>query len=109
MIIKNEEREKEMENNIYQALVNSIKSNPRNIQSTKRRLWSYYKVEHGKIVVSSGTMANHNSKISTPRTLNETEAEIVYRMWKKGIPRQEITAITMNSSYWFALFEDILG
>lgn len=97
-----------MESNVYQTLVNSLKANPRNILS-KRNLWSYYHVESGIILVSRGTKEGSNSKITKPRTLSPTEAEIVYRMWKEGRPSHEIQITTQNSSYWFALFRDVFG
>ncbi|MCR5055535.1 MAG: hypothetical protein K6B54_01335 [Clostridia bacterium] len=97
-----------MESNVYQTLVNSLKANPRNILS-KRNLWSYYRVEYGKIVVSKGTMQTSNSSISTPRPLNPSEAETVFQMWKAGRKREEIRDFTQNASYWIALFEDVFG
>ncbi|MBO4261315.1 MAG: hypothetical protein J5921_01700 [Clostridia bacterium] len=97
-----------MESNVYQTLVNSLKANPRNIQS-KKRLWSYYHVESGIIIVSRGTKGGSNSKITKPRTLSPTEAEKIFEIWKSGATQTVAKDYTENASYWYALFENVFG
>ncbi len=99
----------------YDVLVNSLKSNPRDIVTrpliNRKGKWFYAYVDNGCIMVTTAKQKEPKCSISKPRTLKKSECEKLYDLYiQRGRGQsvfKEAAAATVNQVYWYGIFADL--
>jgi len=96
-------------NSIWNDILKSFASNPRDVVTLKKGLWFYVYEENGHLCVESGRDHTKCSEITLQRKLCYKDFEKTYCMYVSGAPKTEIMRATHNSSYWYGIFSDVLN
>jgi len=91
------------------AIFESFAQNPRDVITRQGGVWFYAYVYENSIYVEAGRSHINYSKITMRRRLDCEKFEMIYDMYQNGTPRSKIRDITLNSSYWFGIFSDMLN
>lgn len=98
-----------MNNLTWEEIFDSFAKDPRDVITRQNGVWFYTYTEGKNIYVESGKNHTHCSKITTRRRLDSENFEIIYDMYLNNTPRSEVLNVTINSSYWFGIFSDLLN
>lgn len=98
-----------MHNLTLKEILESFSKNPRDVQTQQNGVWFYTYTEENSIYVEAGRSHTNCSKITTRRKLDSKNFETIYDMYLNNTPRSEVLNVTLNSSYWFGIFSDLLN
>ena len=104
-----------MDKNIWHSIVNSYTQNPRDVITTpigkRKGKWFHVNAEENKVYISEAKEHYNSSKFKMKRTLSQKELDEVFELYikrKNGTANsKEIQEATLNSSYWFGIFNDL--
>ena len=91
----------------WNDILKSYTDNPRDVITRENGIWFYAYGEGNKVYIESGRSHENCSKITVRRSLGSENFEEVYDMYLKKAPREEVCAVTQNSSYWFGIFSEL--
>ena len=98
-----------MHNSTWKEIFESFVKKPRDVITRQNGVWFYTYAEGKNIYVEAGRNHTNRSKITTCRRLDNENFERIYDMYLNNTPRSKVQKITMNSSYWFGIFSDLLN
>ena len=91
----------------WNDILKSYTDNPRDVITRENGIWFYAYGEGNKVYIESGRSHENCSIITLRRLLDSGNFEEVYDMYLKKAPREEVCAVTQNSSYWFGIFSEL--
>lgn len=93
---------------IFQVNPRDVKTHPTNAAKPK---WYFVFVENGNIFISNSKKMQPSVTISIPRKLIKNEFEVMYDLNNRRENGESVAkfaqSLTMNSSYWFGIFNFI--
>ena len=101
--------DKIMHNLTWAEILESFSKNPRDVITQQNGVWFYTYTEEKSIYVEVGRNHINCSKITTRRRLDSENFETIYDMYLHNISRSKVRDVTLNSSYWFGIFSDLLN
>ena len=98
-----------MQDLTWEVILKSFAQNPRDVITRQNGVWFYTYVDGKNIYIETGKDHTNASKLTMRRRLDKENFETIYDMYVNHVPRSKIRAVTLNSSYWFGIFSDLLN
>lgn len=100
---------------IWNTIVNYFKDNPHDVKTApcnnREPKWFYVYTDGVNVFITSGKSHIEKCKITGKRQLDRINADIVYDFYLKRKARikseQKVNEYTVNSSYWYGIFNEL--